>query len=59
MLQKKQVQLILIDDSVEEPATSVMRQLMSHQLCFTTPIFAFILEDHKFESNALEASKKR
>ena len=54
LLQQKQVFLVVIDDSIEEPATSIMRQLMAHMVCFTTPVFAFVLDEHKFETKSLE-----
>lgn len=55
LISQKQASLIVIDDSPDEPAISIMRQLMEHMICFTTPIFSFILEDHKSDNQVLES----
>ena len=46
--------LIVIDDSLQEPAISLVRQMMPFIAYFTTPVFAFVRDEHKFETIVLE-----
>jgi tetratricopeptide (TPR) repeat protein len=45
--------LIIVDDTVEEPAVSALRQLISDPICCCTPILSFLLDQHLGDAAAL------
>ncbi len=47
--------LCIVDDSDEQPVTSVVRHFMSDSMGSLTPILAFLAENHNFERQALSA----
>lgn len=52
-LKQKEAYILIVVDSVEEPSANLLRHLMSDPITFATPIFTFLLDDHKFEKPPL------
>ncbi len=45
--------LFIVDDTIEEPAVSTIRQLLTDPISCCTPILSFLLEHHQNEAAAL------
>ncbi|MFK7825301.1 MAG: tetratricopeptide repeat protein [Oligoflexales bacterium] len=53
IIKSKEAYVLIIDDNLEEPSANMIRYLMLDPIIFGTPIFTFLLEDHKFEGAPL------
>ena len=49
IIKRKEAYILIVDDSLEEPSANMIRYLMLDPIIYATPIFTFLLEDHKFE----------
>ena len=49
VLESRKASLLIIDDSINEPAPNLIRILMRYPITFATPVFVFLLEENKYE----------
>ena len=49
IIKTKEAYVLIVDDSIEEPSANMIRQLMLDPIIYATPIFTFLLEEHRFE----------
>lgn len=53
LLKQKEAYILIVDDSIEEPSANMIRYLMLDPIIYATPVFTFLMEDHKFEKAPL------
>ena len=53
LLKQKEAYILIVDDSIEEPSANMIRYLMLAPIIYATPVFTFLMEDHKFEKAPL------